>query len=94
MGTTIREIIYDIGGGVPNDKFAKGVQTGGPSGGILPEELFGTHIDFDNLVQLGSMMGSGGMIVIDEDRNMVDFAKFYLGFCVETNLLSLSNNSR
>ena len=83
MGTTIREIIYDIGGGVPNDKFAKGVQTGGPSGGILPEELFGTHIDFDNLVQLGSMMGSGGMIVIDEDRNMVDFAKFYLGFCVD-----------
>ena len=55
----------------------------GPSGGILPEELFGTHIDFDNLVQLGSMMGSGGMIVIDEDRNMVDFAKFYLGFCVD-----------
>lgn len=83
MGTTIREIIYDIGGGVPNDKFAKGVQTGGPSGGILPEELFGTHIDFDNLVKLGSMMGSGGMIVIDEDRNMVDFAKFYLGFCVD-----------
>ena len=59
MGTTIREIIYDIGGGVPNDKFAKGVQTGGPSGGILPEELFGTQYRFDNLVQLGSMMGSG-----------------------------------
>ena len=83
MGTTIREIIFDIGGGIPNDKFVKGVQTGGPSGGIIPEELFGTHIDFDNLVKLGSMMGSGGMIVIDEDNNMVDFAKFYLGFCVD-----------
>ena len=83
MGTTIREIIFDIGGGIPNDKFVKGVQTGGPSGGIIPEELFGTHIDFDNLVALGSMMGSGGMIVIDEDNNMVDFAKFYLGFCVD-----------
>lgn len=83
MGTTIREIVFDIGGGIPNDKFVKGVQTGGPSGGIIPEELFGTHIDFDNLVALGSMMGSGGMIVIDEDNNMVDFAKFYLGFCVD-----------
>lgn len=83
MGTTIREIVFDIGGGIPNNKFVKGVQTGGPSGGIIPESLFGTHIDFDNLVDLGSMMGSGGMIVIDEDSNMVDFAKFYLGFCVD-----------
>lgn len=83
MGTTIREIVFDIGGGIPNDKFVKGVQTGGPSGGIIPETLFDTHIDFDNLIALGSMMGSGGMIVIDEDSNMVDFAKFYLGFCVD-----------
>ncbi|OEJ14870.1 NADH dehydrogenase [Brachyspira hampsonii] len=83
MGTTIREIVFDIGGGIPNDKFVKGVQTGGPSGGIIPESLFGTHIDFDNLVALGSMMGSGGMIVIDEDTSMVDFSKFYLGFCVD-----------
>ncbi len=83
MGTTIREIVFDIGGGIPNDKFVKGVQTGGPSGGIIPEELFSTNIDFDNLVNLGSMMGSGGMIVIDEDTSMVDFSKFYLGFCVE-----------
>lgn len=83
MGTTIKDIVYDIGGGIPGDKKVKGVQTGGPSGGIIPESLFNTPIDFDNLIKLGSMMGSGGMIVIDETNNMVSFARFYLGFCVD-----------
>lgn len=83
MGTTIKEIVYDIGGGIPGGKKVKGVQTGGPSGGIIPESLFETPIDFDNLIKLGSMMGSGGMIVIDEKNNMVNFARFYLGFCVD-----------
>lgn len=83
MGTTIREIVYDIGGGIPGGKKVKGVQTGGPSGGIIPESEFDTPIDFDNLIKLGSMMGSGGMIVIDETNDMVNFARFYLGFCVE-----------
>ncbi len=83
MGTTIREIVYDIGGGVPGDKALKGVQTGGPSGGIIPESKFDIPIDYDNLISLGSMMGSGGMIVIDETQDMVAFARFYLGFCVD-----------
>lgn len=83
MGATIRDIIFDICGGISNGKKAKGIQTGGPSGGIIPESEFDTPIDYDNLVKLGSMMGSGGMIVIDEDDNMVEFAKFYLGFCVD-----------
>lgn len=83
MGTTLREIIYDIGGGVPGNKRVKGVQTGGPSGGIIPESKFDEPIDYDNLQKLGSMMGSGGMIVIDETNNMVEFARFYLGFCVD-----------
>lgn len=83
MGATIRDIIFDICGGISNGKKAKGIQTGGPSGGIIPESEFDTPIDYDNLIKLGSMMGSGGMIVIDEDDNMVEFAKFYLGFCVD-----------
>lgn len=83
MGTTIREIVYDIGGGIPENKRVKGVQTGGPSGGIIPESEFDIPIDYKSLVDLGSMMGSGGMIVIDEGQSMVDFARFYLGFCVD-----------
>ena len=83
MGTTLREIIYEIGGGCPNNKNFKAVQTGGPSGGCLTEEQLDTPIDFDNLVQLGSMMGSGGMIVLDEDNCMVDVARFYLDFIVD-----------
>ena len=83
MGTTLREIIYEIGGGCPNNKNFKAVQTGGPSGGCLTEEQLDTPIDFDNLVKLGSMMGSGGMIVLDEDNCMVDVARFYLDFIVE-----------
>ena len=80
MGTTLRELIYDIGGGIPDDKEFKAIQTGGPSGGCLTAEYLDTPIDFDNMVALGSMMGSGGAIVMDEDNCMVDVAKFYMGF--------------
>ena len=80
MGTTLRELIYDIGGGIPNGKKFKAIQTGGPSGGCLTEEDLDTPIDFDTLVAKGSMMGSGGAIVMDEDNCMVDVAKFYMEF--------------
>ncbi|GAA0727624.1 NADH-quinone oxidoreductase subunit NuoF [Clostridium malenominatum] len=80
MGITLREVIYDIGGGIPNEKEFKAVQTGGPSGGCITEENLDTPIDYDSLSALGSMMGSGGMIVLDEDNCMVDVAKFYLDF--------------
>ena len=83
MGTTIREIIYDIGGGIPNDKEFKAVQMGGPSGGCIPKEYLDTPIDYKSLSNLGSMMGSGGMIVVDEDSCMVDLAKFFLQFTVD-----------
>ena len=80
MGTTLRELIHDIGGGIPNGKKFKAIQTGGPSGGCLTEEYLDEPIDFDNLVAKGSMMGSGGAIVMDEDNCMVDVAKFYMEF--------------
>ncbi len=80
MGTTLRELIYDIGGGIPNGKKFKAIQTGGPSGGCLTEKDLDAEIDFDNLVAKGSMMGSGGAIVMDEDNCMVDVAKFYMEF--------------
>ena len=80
MGTTLRELIYDIGGGIPGNKKFKAIQTGGPSGGCLTEADLDTPIDFDNLVAKGSMMGSGGAIVMDEDNCMVDVAKFYMEF--------------
>ena len=83
MGTTLREIIFEIGGGIKDGKKFKGVQTGGPSGGILTEEDLDTPIDFGALQRLGSMMGSGGMIVMDEDDCVVDVAKFYMEFCVD-----------
>ncbi|XMB71718.1 NADH-quinone oxidoreductase subunit NuoF [Mycoplasmatota bacterium WC30] len=83
MGTTLREVIYEIGGGIPNKREFKAAQTGGPSGGCITAASLDTPIDFDNLVQLGSMMGSGGMIVLDEDNCMVDVARFYLEFTVE-----------
>ena len=83
MGTTLREIIFEIGGGIKNGKKFKAVQTGGPSGGCLTEEHLDTPIDFDNLIAAGSMMGSGGMIVMDEDDCMVSIAKFFLEFTVE-----------
>jgi len=80
MGTTLRQLIYDVGGGVPRDKKFKGVQIGGPSGGCLPEELIDTPVDFDPLTEAGAMMGSGGMIVMDEDNCMVDAALYFLDF--------------
>ncbi len=83
MGTTLREIVEDIGGGVPNGKKFKAAQTGGPSGGCIPAELIDTPIDYDSLMAIGSMMGSGGLIVMDEDNCMVDIAKFFLEFTVD-----------
>lgn len=83
MGTTLREIIEDIGGGVPNGKKFKAAQTGGPSGGCIPAHLMDTPIDYDSLISIGSMMGSGGLIVMDEDNCMVDIAKFFLEFTVD-----------
>ncbi len=80
MGTTLREIVYDIGGGIPGGKKFKAVQTGGPSGGCLPEEYLDTQIDYESLAKAGSIMGSGGMIVIDEDTCMVNIAKFFIEF--------------
>ena len=83
MGTTLREIVEDIGGGIPNGKKFKAAQTGGPSGGCIPAELIDTPIDYDSLISIGSMMGSGGLIVMDEDNCMVDIAKFFLEFTVD-----------
>ena len=83
MGTTLREIVFDIGGGIKNGRKFKAVQTGGPSGGVITEEFLDTPIDFDTLTSIGSMMGSGGMIVMSEDDCIVDVTKFYLEFCVE-----------
>ena len=82
-GTTLREIIEDIGGGIPNGKKFKAAQTGGPSGGCIPASLIDTPVDYDNLTAIGCMMGSGGMIVMDEDNCMVDMAKFFLEFTVD-----------
>ncbi|HOW28515.1 MAG TPA: NADH-ubiquinone oxidoreductase-F iron-sulfur binding region domain-containing protein [Elusimicrobiota bacterium] len=83
MGTTIRDIVFNIAGGAANNKKVKAVQTGGPSGGVIPEQFFDTPVSYENLQNLGSIMGSGGMIVMDEDDSMVDITKFYLGFCVD-----------
>ncbi len=83
MGTTLREIIEEIGGGIPNGKKFKAAQTGGPSGGCIPASLIDTPIDYDSLISIGSMMGSGGLIVMDEDNCMVDIAKFFLEFTVD-----------
>ncbi|HML49249.1 MAG TPA: NADH-ubiquinone oxidoreductase-F iron-sulfur binding region domain-containing protein, partial [Clostridia bacterium] len=83
MGTPLRDIIYDIGGGIPNGKKFKAVQTGGPSGGCIPFSLIDTPIEYDSLIAIGSMMGSGGMIVMDEDNCMVDIARFFLDFTVD-----------
>ena len=83
MGTTLREIIEEIGGGIPNGKKFKAAQTGGPSGGCIPASLIDTPVDYDNLVAIGCMMGSGGLIVMDEDTCMVDMAKFFLEFTVD-----------
>ena len=82
MGTTLREIVFEIGGGIPNGKAFKAAQTGGPSGGCIPAEHLDTPIDYESLMQIGSMMGSGGLIVMDETKCMVDIARFYLDFTV------------
>jgi NADH:ubiquinone oxidoreductase subunit F (NADH-binding) len=83
MGTTLREVIFDIGGGIKDGKKFKAAQSGGPSGGVLTEEYLDTPIDYENLQKLGAIMGSGGLIVTDEDDCMVDVAKFYLEFTVD-----------
>lgn len=83
MGTTLREIVYDIGGGIPDNKAFKAAQTGGPSGGCIPAQHLDTPIDFKSLAQIGSMMGSGGLIVMDEDNCMVDVARFFMDFIVD-----------
>jgi NADH-quinone oxidoreductase subunit F len=83
LGTTLRKIIFDIGGGIPKGKKFKAVQTGGPSGGCLPESLLDTPVDFDELAKVGSMMGSGGMIVMDEDTCLVDIARYFVNFLCE-----------
>ncbi len=83
MGTTLREVVEEIGGGIPNGKTFKAAQTGGPSGGCIPASLIDTPIDYDNLIEIGSMMGSGGLIVMDEDTCMVDLARFFLEFTVD-----------
>jgi NADP-reducing hydrogenase subunit HndC len=83
MGTTLREVVFNIGGGIPGGKAFKAAQTGGPSGGCIPAEKLDVPIDYDNLVAIGSMMGSGGMIIMDEDNCMVNIAKFFLEFTVD-----------
>lgn len=83
MGTTLRTVVEEIGGGIPNGKKFKSAQTGGPSGGCIPADMYDVEIDYDNLIQIGSMMGSGGLIVMDEDNCMVDIAKFFLEFTVD-----------
>lgn len=83
MGITLREIIYDIGGGIPNGKRFKAAQTGGPSGGCIPEEYLDIPVDYESLARIGSIMGSGGMIIMDEDTCMVDVAKYFMNFCME-----------
>ncbi len=83
MGTTLREIVEEIGGGIPNGKKFKAAQTGGPSGGCIPAQYLDIPVDYDNLIEIGSMMGSGGLIVMDEDTCMVDIAKFFLEFTVD-----------
>lgn len=83
MGTTLREIVFDIGGGIIDDRKIKAIQTGGPSGGVIPEQFLDTPVEYESLQALGSIMGSGGMIVLDQTDCVVDIAKFYLGFCVD-----------
>jgi NADH-quinone oxidoreductase subunit F len=83
MGITLRDIVYKIGGGIPGGKKFKAVQTGGPSGGCIPEQFLDSRVDFDELARLGSMMGSGGMIIMDEDTCMVDTARYFLDFLAD-----------
>ena len=82
MGITLRDIIFEIGGGIPDGKNFKAVQTGGPSGGCIPESFLDTPVDYETLTKLGSIMGSGGMIVMDESSSMVDVARYFMEFCM------------
>jgi bidirectional [NiFe] hydrogenase diaphorase subunit len=82
MGMPLREIIFDIGGGIPDGKRFKAVQTGGPSGGCIPEEFLDTPVDYETLTRLGSIMGSGGMVVMDETSSMVEVARYFMEFCM------------
>jgi bidirectional [NiFe] hydrogenase diaphorase subunit len=82
MGISLREIVFDIGGGIPDGKRFKAVQTGGPSGGCVPDELLDTPVDYETLTRLGSIMGSGGMVVMDETSSMVDVARYFMEFCM------------
>jgi bidirectional [NiFe] hydrogenase diaphorase subunit len=82
MGTPLREIIYEVGGGIMNDGRCKAVQTGGPSGGCIPEQYLDTPVDYESLAALGSIMGSGGMIVMDDSASMVDVARYFMEFCM------------
>jgi NADH:ubiquinone oxidoreductase subunit F (NADH-binding) len=83
MGITLREIVYDIGGGIPGDLGFKAAQTGGPSGGCIPAQFLDSPVDYESLTKLGSIMGSGGLVIIDETTKMPDFAKFFMDFCVD-----------
>ncbi|MCC7519244.1 MAG: NADH-quinone oxidoreductase subunit NuoF [Verrucomicrobiae bacterium] len=83
FGTTLRQMIYEVGGGIPNGKKLKAIQTGGPSGGVIPEQFLDTPVEYETLQKLGSIMGSGGMVVVDEDSCMVDFARFFMEFCCD-----------
>jgi len=83
IGITLREIVYDIGGGIPGDRAFKAAQTGGPSGGCIPAEHLNTPIDYDSLKALGSIMGSGGLVIMDERSCMVDVAKYFMDFCMD-----------
>ena len=83
MGITLREIVYDIGGGIPGDRAFKAAQTGGPSGGCIPEEFLDTPVDYESLTKLGSIMGSGGLVIIDDSTKMPDFANFFMEFCLD-----------
>ena len=83
FGTTLREMIFEVGGGIPNGKKFKAVQAGGPSGGVIPEAHLDTPVDYESLQKLGSIMGSGGLVVMDEDSCMVDVARFFMDFCCD-----------
>jgi NADH:ubiquinone oxidoreductase subunit F (NADH-binding) len=83
MGITLREIVFDIGGGVPNGREFKAIQTGGPSGGCIPADYLDTPVDYETLTELGSIMGSGGLVILDDQTRMPDFARFFMDFCVD-----------
>lgn len=83
MGITLREIVYEIGGGIPGGNRFKAAQTGGPSGGCIPEEYLDTPVDYQTLGKLGSIMGSGGLVIIDDTTGMPDFSRFFMDFCVD-----------